>query len=104
MSTFMGYAMAASHEALEDAGWKPKIGQEQEMTVSFYDLSYDHSSYCEIGNLSRLRNWQFGRTIRHLPSPRQRCESPQPPFTIQQSPNNPRVLRKSPPSSSLNSS
>ncbi|KAK3171056.1 hypothetical protein OEA41_003140 [Lepraria neglecta] len=24
--------MAASHEALEDAGWKPKIGQEQEMT------------------------------------------------------------------------
>ena len=33
MSKFMGYAMAASHEALEDAGWKPKTEQEQEMTV-----------------------------------------------------------------------
>ena len=33
MSKFMGYAMAASHEALEDAGWKPKTAQEQEMTV-----------------------------------------------------------------------
>ena len=33
MSNFMGYAMAASHEALDDAGWKPKTEQEQEMTV-----------------------------------------------------------------------
>lgn len=102
MSTFMGYAMAASREALEDAGWKPKIGQEQEMTVSFYDLSYDHTSYCEIGNMSRLRNWQFGRTIRHFPSPRQRCESPIP------SPSNKSLTtpgsKKVSPFSSLNSS
>ena len=35
MSKFMGYAMAASQEALEDAGWKPQTDQEQEMTVCF---------------------------------------------------------------------
>ena len=33
MSKFMGYAMAASQEALDDAGWKPKTEEEQEMTV-----------------------------------------------------------------------
>ena len=33
MSRFMGYAIAASQEALEDAGWKPKTEEEQEMTV-----------------------------------------------------------------------
>ena len=33
MSKFMGYAMAASQEAFEDAGWKPKTEEEQEMTV-----------------------------------------------------------------------
>ncbi|KAK0511660.1 hypothetical protein JMJ35_006233 [Cladonia borealis] len=32
MSKFMGYAMAASQEALDDAGWKPKTEEEQEMT------------------------------------------------------------------------
>ena len=34
MSTFMQYAMLASSEALEDAGWHPKIEQQCEMTVS----------------------------------------------------------------------
>lgn len=34
MSTFMQYAMLASSEALEDAGWRPKIEQQREMTVS----------------------------------------------------------------------
>lgn len=33
MSKFMGYAMAASQEALDDAGWKPQTEEEQEMTV-----------------------------------------------------------------------
>ena len=33
MSKFMGYAMAASQEALDDAGWNPKTEEEQEMTV-----------------------------------------------------------------------
>ena len=33
MSKFMGYAMAASQEALDDAGWKPKTEEEQEITV-----------------------------------------------------------------------
>jgi 3-oxoacyl-(acyl-carrier-protein) synthase len=38
MSTFMTYAMAASQEALEDSGWKPKTDQEQEMTVRCFYL------------------------------------------------------------------
>lgn len=32
MSTFMQYAMLASSEALEDAGWCPKGDQQREMT------------------------------------------------------------------------
>jgi len=36
MSTFMQYAMTASHEALEDSGWKPQTTEQQEMTVSYY--------------------------------------------------------------------
>lgn len=34
MSTFMQYAMVASHEALQDANWHPKSNLEREMTVS----------------------------------------------------------------------
>lgn len=34
MSTFMQYAMLASSEALEDAGWRPKTERQREMTVS----------------------------------------------------------------------
>jgi 3-oxoacyl-(acyl-carrier-protein) synthase len=34
MSKFMQYAMAASKEALEDAGWSPHTEQEKEMSVS----------------------------------------------------------------------
>ncbi len=34
MSTFMQYAMCASSEALEDAGWRPSTDQQREMTVS----------------------------------------------------------------------
>ena len=33
MSQFMQYAVAASQEALEDAGWKPVSEAEREMTV-----------------------------------------------------------------------
>ena len=46
MSKFMGYAMAASEEALEDAGWKPKTEEEQEMTVrraAFKQGSHHHT-------------------------------------------------------------
>ena len=34
MSTFMQYAMLASGEALEDAGWHPETDHQREMTVS----------------------------------------------------------------------
>lgn len=35
MSTFMQYAMIASKEALEDAGWRPESEEQREMTVSY---------------------------------------------------------------------
>ena len=38
MSTFMQYAMLASGEALEDAGWRPKTDHQREMTVSHGSL------------------------------------------------------------------
>lgn len=34
MSKYMQYAMVASQEALEDAGWSPCTEEEEEMTVS----------------------------------------------------------------------
>lgn len=40
MSKYMQYAMAASQEALEDAGWSPRSEQEEEMTVSFHQTFY----------------------------------------------------------------
>ena len=47
MSKFMGYAMAASQEALEDAGWKPKTEEEQEMTVrcAAFKQHFHHPTY-----------------------------------------------------------
>lgn len=35
MSKYMQYAMAASQEALDDAGWHPTSEHEKEMTASF---------------------------------------------------------------------
>lgn len=35
----MQYALAASHQALEDAGWHPDSEQEKEMTVCGFPLS-----------------------------------------------------------------
>lgn len=34
MSKFMQYAVTASQEALDDAGWHPKNEEEREMSVS----------------------------------------------------------------------
>lgn len=35
MSKYMQFAMAASQEALDDAGWHPTSEHEKEMTASF---------------------------------------------------------------------
>ena len=42
MPTWMQYAMAASQEALEDAGWHPKTEEEQRKTVKAYSLRVCH--------------------------------------------------------------
>lgn len=41
MARFAQYAMAATEEALEDAGWRPGTGdvEEREMTVSPFKMS-----------------------------------------------------------------
>jgi 3-oxoacyl-[acyl-carrier-protein] synthase II len=36
MAKFAQYAMAASEEALEDAGWKPTVFEQREATVWKY--------------------------------------------------------------------
>lgn len=38
-SKFMQYAITAAHEALEDADWRPRNEEEQEMTVR---LNFKH--------------------------------------------------------------
>lgn len=35
MAMFAQYAMAATEEALEDAGWKPTVFEQREATVIF---------------------------------------------------------------------
>ena len=37
----MQYAMVASQEALEDAGWSPRTEHEEEMTVSSCQIIYN---------------------------------------------------------------
>ena len=50
MSTFMQYAIPASHEALQDAGWRPETDQQREMTVSqiLWDVYSDHPAELPI--------------------------------------------------------
>ena len=55
MSKFMGYAMAASQEALEDAGWKPKTEEEQEMTVGH--AAFKERSHHPTHGLHRESVW-----------------------------------------------
>lgn len=55
MSTFMQYAMAASSEALEDAGWSPSTGQQQEMTVSHESSNVK----CQMSNGMIQLNWKI---------------------------------------------
>ena len=55
MSKFMGYAMAASQEALDDAGWKPKMEEEQEMTVC--RAAFEQSSHHPTHSLHRESAW-----------------------------------------------
>ena len=55
MSKFMGYAMAASQEALNDAGWMPKTEEEQEMTVR--RVAFEHRSHHPTHGLHRESAW-----------------------------------------------
>ena len=71
MSKFMGYAMAASQEAFEDAGWKPKTEEEQEMTVRWE--AFKQRCHIQLtvytGSLHGFRHWQLRSAIRHVHRP-----------------------------------
>lgn len=56
-ATFTQYAVAATEEALEDAGWKPNNYQQKEATVRQTRLS--HELYVVL-TLSREYVWGLG--------------------------------------------
>lgn len=63
MALFAQYAMAATEEALEDAGWKPTKFEQREATVrSFWRmivrLLRPDVEFC-LGSLSRIWYWQL---------------------------------------------
>lgn len=62
MAMFAQYAMAATEEALEDAGWKPTKFEQREATVRFFWRAFA-SIVIDIdlcsGSLSRVWNWQL---------------------------------------------
>ena len=68
MPTFMQYAVAAAHEALQDAAWSPKTSREQEMTVSLLDpednqlSSYAHQGVCLGSGIGSLKE-QYDTSI-----------------------------------------
>ena len=61
MAMFAQYAMAATEEALEDAGWKPTDFEQREATVRFpvEGIIWNLILIYEPGNLSRIRYWKF---------------------------------------------
>ncbi len=78
MSTFMQYAIMASGEALEDAGWRPETNQQREMTVSqdSFNLECDDSAKLTVsGRVSRLWYWKSRGAISDLGRSLSRRES-----------------------------
>lgn len=63
MAMFAQYAMAATEEALEDAGWKPTKFEQREATVRIFRRAFGHLLRSDIdislGSLSRIWNWQL---------------------------------------------
>lgn len=45
MAQFSQYAVAATDEALEDAGWKPASHEDREATVGFISSVPDHDHH-----------------------------------------------------------
>lgn len=48
MAQYAQFAVAASSEALEDAGWHPKTDHDQEMTVTYHFPDIPNSSLQKI--------------------------------------------------------
>lgn len=67
-SKHMQYALAASQEALDDAGWHPESEHDKEMTVNiilFYSILFLQTNHKRTGSLSGFRHWKFRRNIQH---------------------------------------
>lgn len=68
MARFAQYAMAATDEALEDAGWKPSAHEQREATVGSMSLMIESSLiffFVLAGSLPGLWHWQLRRDLRH---------------------------------------
>lgn len=63
MARFAQYALVASQEALEDAGWMPATFEQKETTVCAAFCSCVSLSYLFRGDLSRVRDWEFRRDL-----------------------------------------
>jgi hypothetical protein len=57
MARFAQYAMVASEEALEDAGWSPKDEKDLEATVQMRPYTDYHVPDCALGCIHGLRHW-----------------------------------------------
>jgi 3-oxoacyl-(acyl-carrier-protein) synthase len=60
MARFAQYALAASEEALEDAGWKPTAFEDREATVRDVCGIYSSAALMmRLGCLSGFRDWEL---------------------------------------------
>jgi hypothetical protein len=57
MARFAQYAMVASEEALEDAGWSPEDEKDLEATVQMRPYTDYHVPDCALGCIHGLRHW-----------------------------------------------
>ena len=76
MSTFMQYAISASSEALEDAGWRPRTDHQREMTVS-HNASIakkDDTTEQKAGRMSRFWYRKPRNAISDLNRSSPKCE------------------------------
>ena len=59
MAQYVQYAFVAAQEALQDAGWYPQAGHDQEMTVicTLNNMLFELTE--NPGRVHRLRHWQL---------------------------------------------
>lgn len=72
MARFTQYALVASQEALEDAGWAPTEFEQKAATVRALTRLSGSSSKVSPGDMSRIRNRELRRDLQHRHGVRKR--------------------------------